>query len=427
MNHTTPSSLLRRLFEPPYLVWILIPFAISYLLFYRIPPPFAQQTQWIHLGSWIVPALSQPGWDLFVYRASPLPYPPLNYLLFWPLAQLDLMLAYKILSCITLVAAVIASFVFPLVMTRERRISAVLVLMLASALFSSGMQLEFDRGQFNMIAVLLAWAAIWIFHRHPGYRFVAYIFFCLSVQLKLWPLIFMLLLIRDWRDWKANLKRMALLTIANFALLFVMGPSIFVEFVNLLTVRTADPARMVFTFPINSSIHSFVIHTSSVAATHGLRMPDRYYMLAESCLLGVVAACLLLLMLRLYQRRSRDLDPYLLLACAITAILLPTISFDYKLPMLAAPLALVFSAPAQPQGSGSGRLWLTIVLTFIISLAYSSTLFSVVNKVPLFTSISPFAVGFFVNNFAPLFIMLLAVTALAFTSQPPADAGHSAA
>ncbi len=59
----------------------------------------------------------------------------------------------------------------------------------------------------ELIAFSLCVAAICIFHRKPKYRWFAYLLFSISVQLKLYPAIFVFTLIEDFTDWKNNIKR----------------------------------------------------------------------------------------------------------------------------------------------------------------------------------------------------------------------------
>jgi len=49
--------------------------------------------------------------------------------------------------------------------------------------------------------------ANWIYHYQNKYRYLAYILFTISVQLKLFPLMFIhRCLLSDWQDWRNNLK-----------------------------------------------------------------------------------------------------------------------------------------------------------------------------------------------------------------------------
>jgi len=93
----------------------------------------------------------------------------------------------------------------------------------------------------------------------------------------------------------------------------------------------------------------------------------------------------------------------LLLACTIGALLIPPVSHDYKLSILAAPVAILLSEMSSyTEGAiRSPRHFLTMMLVFILSFAYSTTLFSYTNK-PLFMA----------YNFPALMTMLLVTTCL---------------
>ena len=90
-----------------------------------------------------------------------------------------------------------------------------MTLTLVTGLFSYGFQFELKQGQWNLIAFLFSVAAIYLFHQKPKYRWAAYLLFSISVQLKLFPAIFVFTLIDDFTDWKNNAKRIIGLEYSN--------------------------------------------------------------------------------------------------------------------------------------------------------------------------------------------------------------------
>jgi hypothetical protein len=91
-----------------------------------------------------------------------------------------------------------------------------------------------------------------------------------------------------------------------------------------------------------------------------------------------------------------------LVACTLGALIIPSFSHDYTLPILAGPVAVLFARrilwerPDQP--GVRGKLVLPLL---VLATAYSTTLFPLTNK--------PDAIR---NNFPALFTMLLVITVL---------------
>ena len=105
-------------------------------------------------------------------------------------------------------------------------------------------------------------------------------------------------------------------------------------------------------------------------------------------------------------------DPYLLVVCTIASMLIPSISHDYKLPILAAPFGIALSA-VRPPATTRERIISGLSLV-AISVSYCSMLFSYVNK--------PMCLR---NNFLPLMVVLLGFTILAQMDRPVAESGES--
>ena len=109
--------------------------------------------------------------------------------------------------------------------------------------------------------------------------------------------------------------------------------------------------------------------------------------------------CFGLALLRAYRHNEAGLNSHLLLVCTLGALLIP-VSVDYKLPILAAPMALFFIDSEMIAGSRSKRV-LGIVLIFVSALAYAMVLFPYKAKIPILSS-----------AFIPLIVILICVSAL---------------
>jgi hypothetical protein len=277
-----------------------------------------------------------------------------------------------------------------------------------TGLFSYGFHFELERGQFNLLAAFFCFFGIWIYHCHNRFRYLAYAMFTISAQLKVYPIIFIFMFITDWHDWLNNFKRLMVLFMVNFALFFVLGPHVFVDFINAIKVQTVNP----YIWVGNHSVRSFVTLASRIAIEHNWTGISAYSGLAQFVLLAIVVVCIFLIMIKAYQQKQNSINSHLLLACTIGAFLIPSVSHDYKLSILAAPFAILLidmSFRSEKVTQPLRRL-VIMVMIFILSASYSSTLFSFTNK--------PLVI---INNFPALFSMLLATTCLSLVSEPSRD------
>ena len=217
--------------------------------------------------------------------------------------------------------------------------------------------------------------------------------FSISVQLKLFPAIFVFVLIEDWSDWKNNIKRVVGLGILNILALFILGLNPLLNTVRAMGgIKSAYSGR-----PFNLSITSFSLFFLS-----GDILPRKrivLWLLANNWvpqffLFLLVVLCILITLRQAYLKRLRGFNPYVFLACSIGACAIPSISFDYKLSML--PACVAISIPEILSSNKTDRNFLTIFLTFVFALAYSSTLYSYVNKPEILQ-----------NNFPALLIILM--------------------
>ncbi len=416
MKSTLKRWILDLAMKTPLVTWVFLGFLVVYLLFFIRPIFFSAPTMQFFK---YLPAEKSIGVDLgqilsysrswFIDKQSPYIgnnlYPPLASVLFTPLLFVSFASAYRIITLITLAGFVGMTVGLPLWIAREWRVASMLVLILFTGLFSYGLQFELERGQFNVLAVSLCFLGLWIFHARPRVRLLAYILFIISVQLKVYPLIFIVLFIQDWQDWKNNLKRMAGLVLANIALLFILGPQVFLDFIKGITSQTTDPA----VWTGNHSAASFIADLAEMARLQGTQWPERALSLARLFLLVLVVLLVFYVLVRAYRQKKAGLDPYLFLACTIGALVIPPVSHDYTLPILAAPVAYLFSSSSfwERQDAPRQRI-LFIELIFIFAAAYASTLFSYTNKPPVIN-----------NNFPALLIILLIAAVLTMPVKAP--------
>jgi hypothetical protein len=376
----------RSLGENPVTWLVLAGFLVAFLWLFIAPTFFDQRFQFQYYYRYL-PSDGGLGVDLRTitnytrdwvvdgsnpYRDDKIYYPPLYNLLFAPIVLLGRTQAFYLLLVLSLVCYLFLGLLLPICFPSGRN-SAILLLIFVTGIFSYGLQFELERGQFNLIAFALCLLAVYLFHYHQEYRFFAYLFFSLSVQLKLYPLIFIVMFIKDWRDWKNNLLRLAGLGLVNFVLLFSMGYEIFIAFFKAVSRQFLYQSPWMG----NHSIKSFVFNLNKegfgVLQDDVLAWTRQNSALLEYLLMGIFAACFLSILVAAYLRRETGFNPFLLLACTIGALIIPSVSHDYKLSLLAGPVSIVFGYLTI-----SRKPWQRILICLLIfsaSFAYSVTLF----------------------------------------------------
>jgi hypothetical protein len=291
----------------------------------------------------------------------------------------------------------------------DKRNLPLVLLFFVTGLSSYGLQFELERGQYNVFTFFLCLWAIYIFHYHPRYRIFAYLLFSASVQLKIYPAIFIVMFIDNWRAWKDILVRFAGLALFNLLLLFIMGYRIFLDFLAMLSTQLSTPG---WTWNGNHSISAFVFNLAKdgfrIIRPATLEVLQQNAGLLKNLLLLIYIVAFVSALLIAYRRNTGGPDPYLLLTCMIGALIIP-ISNDYTLSILAAPVALLLSNV--PQMRNLPQRLLAISLVVGMSFFYASVLIPFKYK-PYYLS----------NAFPALFLILLCATVLNLLRYKTAEA-----
>lgn len=401
-----------RLLNLPVSVWVVMGFLGVFILFF-VAPMFLNADWSIQYFIKYLPDRRPIGLDLRTTmevvtpwvqtRESPYPdlfYPPLTYILFAPLSLLNYPSSYILITFLTLFSFCALTALAALLLSPGRDRS-ILMLFFASGLVSYGFQFELERGQFNVITFLLCMLAVYIFHRHYQFRYLAYLLFSAAIHIKLYPAIFILSFVKDWRDWKSNLKRWLGLGVFNFALLFALGYHEFLGFIDTVMIQIRTPT---WAWNGNHSLQAFIFNF--MRDGYGLVSPSTLAILQRNSnviaylLLGIILACILAVVVRAYILKENGFNPFIFGVCTLGALIIPT-SNDYTLPILAAPLALFISS--LPPISGFRAKVPAVLLILTASAAYASILFPFKYK-PYFMN----------NSFPPLLLILIAGTVLYF-------------
>jgi len=324
-------------------------------------------------------------------------YPPVATLIFAPLIHYNFYKLYFLITNLTLICFLGIAFLFPLSISKIRKVTPVLVLIFITGLTSYGFQFELERGQFNVIAMALCFSAIFLFHRKPKLSWLAYILFTIAIQLKLYPAIYILFFVRDWTDIIANLRRFLCLGIVNGALFFILGWGVFLDFLNSLRGNAID--QMIWVG--NLSIRSFTQSWLPKIIFRYFNIPPTQFMKSgansvEIGLLILVIAMVVVIAVKSIQKRTPGVDPFLLFCCTCAALLIPPVSHDYKLPILVGPAGYLLINLIIKRTKKIGGWMIATGLMFLFSLAYFSTQYSYLQKSPLIA-----------NNFPAIFLMMV--------------------
>ena len=402
-----------RLLNLPVSVWFVIGFLIVYVWLFIFPVFLNTDRSMVYFNRFL-PNANPIGSDMnytldyvktwVTTHASPYPeshYPPLTYVLLSPLTLFSYPAVYFVSTALTLFSYVILTLLLPTLFTLKKDVSLILLLSV-TGLFSYGFLFELERAQYYTMAFLLCMLAIYIFHRHYEFRYLAYLLFSFSVHLKIVPIFFLPMFIKDWRDWKGNIKRMIGLGLLNVALLFVLGYRNFINFMNSLLLRVENPT---FLWNGNHSLGNFVFNFVKdgfgVISQKSILFLQQNAKSFERFLLAIIALCGLSIIIHIYWRRKAGFNPYLLLVCTLCALTIP-VSVDYTLPMLVAPLAIFLGSVSGLKGSSINKI-ISILLVLIASVSYATLLYPFKYK-PYFLN----------NSFPSLFLILIMVTPLYF-------------
>ena len=374
---------LNNLLCQPVYIWIIAGFGISYFLFFISPTIFNTDLRFTYYNRYL-PEHYPIGGDFImtidaiktVIIGQEIPkilYPPLLNILFSPFILLDYPQSYYILSAITLLSLVILVVFIPKQLIRIRE-QPIIALVLTGSLLSYGLQFELERGQSHTIAFMFCIFGVYLFHKHPNMRLLSYFLFSISMQMKVYPVIFVLLFIQDWRVWSENIKRFIGLGLLNASLLFLHGTDYFIHFYQDMMVSAVNSPE---NYIDNHSVKAFTFNL--VHNNFGALDPDLLKILkpnASMIEMGLIALCFLCLGLVLWQayRENRPgINLRLLFACTLLCLLVPALNHDYTLGLLAGAFVL-FTGDIQLQG-GFRRRTLSILLIVIMALAYSATFY----------------------------------------------------
>jgi hypothetical protein len=415
-------ALARRgyLSQAPLSLWILAVFSIAYVLLF-VYPVFLNSDHVMALNADFPAGSAEVGVGMDVRRTIDFSsswledgisgirpyngYPPLAMLLYSALVPMPFEWAYALITAATLLSYAFVAFAFPLYICPHGRASVLLMLIAVTGAFSYGLRFEIERGQQNLIAMGLCYAAI-VLHHAARRRALAYTLFTIAIQLKVYPCMFVLMLVDSWRVLRVNVRRITMLAAASTALLFVLGPTIFMEFIGGLISRFQTSGGLGEITLVNHSIKSGVVLWARQAAKRQVLWPMEHASTIQFVLIACVLACLGVVLATAYRANRKGVDVHLLVMSALCALLIPGISHDYTLPILSGPFAALLLTYEPLIDRAGTRYWHLLVPILVCSAAYACLLFSPYYKPP-----------FLAHNMPTLMVMVVGVTWLSLAAR----------
>jgi hypothetical protein len=398
----------------PVTVWVLTSFLIIFLLYF-VRPMFFDHSQKFSYFVHYIPALDPIGNDLnyntqaitlWLQGKSPYEltyqfYPPLYHIVFAPMLLFGAQGKYALMTGLTLLSF---GLLFFLLWRKKANSQGVLLFFFLTGLFSYGMQFELERGQFNVLTLLLVITSIWLYHNFSSFRLLAYMLWIIATHIKLYPGIFLLMFFTDWKNWKKNLITLLQLGSLNIAAFLVLGYRVFLQFVNSVITESRNPLWVLpDKQPINHSINAFIDKLSKnndselpIKLAEWLRLSGSWL---GFILLAIVVLCSVIIIWRTLQNQPSLFHADTLMLFMLLGFLLPSVSIDYKLVLLAPGLAIVLANHTLPELRWQKALFIGLII--LISIAYSLTLVSY-----------QYRTGLLITAFPMLFTMLLCLTGL---------------
>lgn len=412
----------QKLYDIPLSLWGMIGFLITFFSFF-LTPMFFDPSHRIHYFNKYLPDRYPIGADILLltdsikqwfaseqspYSNTQFPqYSPFAYIFFSPLTLIsNIHFLYRLITILTFICFILSSLIIPLLMIKSKERSLI-ALFFVSGLLSYGMQFELERAQFNIITFTFCIAAVYIYHFHHSFRRFAYLLFVIAVQLKLYPAIFIFMFIKDWKDWKGNLRRLIILGLVNFLLLFIAGLQSFLGFVNLVKIQLSNPG---LSWTGNHSIKAFLSefvenNGFDLISTESVHFFQQHINGISNLFLIIFLASILSAILRAYRMNQQGIDALLLLTCSIGALIIP-VSNDYTLPIITTPMALAFLTISN---NNHEKRKIAIILFLILTTASYSALLYPFKYKPLYLQ----------NSFPLLFLLLITSTSLNLMTRGP--------
>ena len=257
-------------------------------------------------------------------------YPPLTSLFFLPFIFLDFKISYILLTSFSFLSLFYITILFPFRMLKDLNTFFLSIPIFLISLFTYPFLFEIERGQFNLITMALCFYGLEL---NKNGKFLGYIFFLISIQMKLFPAIFVFLFA------KKDIKKYLYLGGISVLSLFLLGIGKFKHFLKAVTDISKSE---IFISEVNLSVGSFFKIFSNVLIERG-KSELIPYMNIIQIMIMIFMICVLAWLIYRYLNKEQDYYK-LLFGCSILTLLIPQVSHDYKLSYLTGPfICFLFS------------------------------------------------------------------------------------
>jgi len=354
---------------------VMAGYFIAYLLFFVFPTYFAGAV--VMRAEPTIPVINPIGADLVrnmkvcgdllfngTHDGKSFIFSPFYVLVFGMLSTLTDTGARAIFALLSTASYIVACLCALRWLTGTKRIPRVTIFVMVAGLASYGFAFDLERAQWNLPVTLLCLGAISLWHTGvTRKRVLAAVLYAIAVHLKIWPIFLCFCFVAPAAGVIRNVKTLVYLGICNVLLLFVLGPSFLVRYVDI--VRSRLPHTNNF-WSGNMSIASLTFKLSEKTG---------YASSAGALLYILTLVSVVYVLYTMYRNGYNGNNVNVIAACTLAALLIPKVSHDYKLTILTVVMAIYFG-DIKITVNNKIKLCLQLSLLIVISICYNITLYA---------------------------------------------------
>jgi len=198
--------------------------------------------------------------------------------------------------------------------------STIGIFILALIFLSYGLRFELERGQINEFVFILALCGSFIAKSKNKYLVaLGYLMLVFATQMKVWPLFFVFCYYDKRIKLKDNIYRLLIFGMVNLMLLFSLGYNFFITYIQVISSSIHNQSNV---WVANMSLYAFKLQ---LFETLGIPL---YFLSSLNLFIIIVYLIALFFGLKSNQYNQEIL---LIYHSVLAGLLLPNISFDYKL------------------------------------------------------------------------------------------------
>jgi hypothetical protein len=302
----------------------------TFFLFLVVSPYYLYTTDQLYHPlldySSFIPSSELAGWDtkLLIFETTNSPFSPLLIELlelYKNISNNNIRLYQVLYKLITLFSIYICINI--IIKNKKNNYSLLLIFIY---IISYQLIHELERGQWNLISIFLVYCAL--IYRNQEKYILSIILFSISIQIKVFPLIFAILFLYNKNN-KIDYKYLINLIAINTILLFTRGYDGFISFMKLTFFNgTENPGA----WEMNPAIKSVIIMMENLSGAD-LRI----------LLILIIIGLFFTILITYHRTKTLYNEPYSFIALSTLAILLIPKSYDYRLSIVIIPIVYFFN------------------------------------------------------------------------------------